>query len=359
MHLIDTKYKTLNRIINNRPVQHVTYWVLFVSFFGFIWGTYDMDFRKTFAVELINLPIKMFLVYFTIYFLFPKFLYRKKYLTFVLLLIITLLLSAIFQRFTDNYFVLEYFSKQWTRFPILDPIQILINMIYLLVVLAIPAAIKLGSYIADLKQKEQEIEKEKLKAELQFLKSQVHPHFLFNTLNSLYSLVLKKSDKSENIILKLSELLRYMLYETNANSVELNKEIASIKSYVELEKMRHGEKVDLSLNIWGDTGNQRIAPMLLLPFIENSFKHSTKSFDGKAWITIELGVNGHELTLKVENSITKDENEHEIIHHSGGIGMKNARRRLSLLYPDNHKLDVSADRDSYMIILKISLTEEP
>lgn len=220
-------------------------------------------------------------------------------------------------------------------------------------VLAIPMTIKLMEYLSKVQQREQMLAKDKLEAELVFLKNQVQPHFLFNTLNSLYSLILKKSDRSLDVVLKLSELLRYMLYETNSARVDLQKELDCIKSYLDLEKIRYGNRIDLSFNFWGEIAGKNIAPMIILPFIENSFKHSTKGFDGTAWITIELGIKENELVLKIENNVSSSSSDQNSI--VGGIGLQNVKRRLSLIYPEKHELKIEATEESYGVHLNLQL----
>ncbi|NOU60347.1 sensor histidine kinase [Marinifilum caeruleilacunae] len=340
-------------ILNNRWVQHISYWIFYLLFFAVTWGSYDMNFEKTMMVELVNLPAKIALVYWVIYYLFPKFLYKRQIGKFILLFGISLIVVAFTTRFTDNYIILKYYLKEFETQPLFSYVQIIRSSINLGTVIAIPFILKLVDHVNRVQQNEQLLVREKLEAELVFLKNQVQPHFLFNTLNSLYSLILKKSDQSLDVILKLSELLRYMLYETNSKSVDLTKEIDSIKSYLELEKIRYGDRIDLSFNLWGDLGSNQIAPMLILPFIENSFKHSTKGFDGNAWITIDLGITNNELKLKIENSVPQSSSDQESI--IGGIGLQNVKRRLSLLYADKYELKITDNEDSYSINLNLQL----
>lgn len=353
MQIISSEKNNFAKILNNKWVQHISYWIFYLLFFAVTWGSYDMNFKKTMMVELINLPAKIALVYWVIYFLFPKFLYKRKIGKFILLFGISLIIVSFTQRFTDNYIILKYYLKEFEVQPIFSYVQIMRSSINLGTVMAIPFILKLVDHVNKVQQNEQLLVREKLEAELVFLKNQVQPHFLFNTLNSLYSLILKKSDQSLDVILKLSELLRYMLYETNSKSVDLQKEVDSIKSYLELEKIRYGDRIDLSFNIWGDIGLNQIAPMIILPFIENSFKHSTKGFDGNAWITIDLGIKNNELKLNIENSIPQSGSDQESI--IGGIGLQNVKRRLSLIYPENHDLKITANEDSYSVHLNLKL----
>ncbi|MDC1106705.1 histidine kinase [Prolixibacteraceae bacterium] len=353
MNIITQDNRWLGRVINNRWIQHILYWIIYIAFFAYAWGTYDADFVKTINVELVNLPNKMILVYTVIYYLYPKFLFKGKIWKFLLSFTISILIAAILQRIADNFFVVDIFFPNWEKVDTFTLSVLIQTAINLGAVLALPMTIKLMEYIAKVQQNEQILAKEKLEAELAFLRNQIQPHFLFNTLNSLYALILKKSDQSLDVVLKLSELLRYMLYETNSSRVDLRKEIMSIHNYLDLEKVRYGQRVDISLNIWGDMEKNSIAPMLILPFIENSFKHSTQGIDGIAWITIEIGVKEQYFTLKIENSIPKE--SADIKAMVGGIGLRNVKRRLSLIYPERHDLKIETDTSSYNVFLKIEL----
>jgi len=201
-------------------------------------------------------------------------------------------------------------------------------------------------------RKKKEIENENLVSELSFLRSQVSPHFLFNTLNNIYSLSLSSSSLTSNAIMKLSLLLRYMLYEAEAKQVSLDKEIEYISNYIELQKMRIREGVTISFVTQGDFVSKLIEPMLLIPFIENAFKHGI-NYSKASDIKIEITLLGNELLLRVENTINNSARQPE----ASGIGLSNVKRRLSLLYPDLHTLDIEEINGIYIVILKIILNK--
>jgi sensor histidine kinase YesM len=198
------------------------------------------------------------------------------------------------------------------------------------------------------------LERARLGAELSFLKSQIHPHFLFNTLNNLYSLTLKQSEHAPRVVLKLSELLNYMLYEASGKEVLLSREVLHLKNYVELEKIRYGNELEISLNAGEGVEGKKIEPMILLPFVENSFKHGLSQELSKPWITIDLKVKGDLLIFSVENSkvpgITLESK-------SGGIGLNNVRRRLELLYPGSYELLTTDHGDYFAVSLKLDLSK--
>jgi two-component system, LytTR family, sensor kinase len=193
-----------------------------------------------------------------------------------------------------------------------------------------------------------------MQSELKFLRSQINPHFLFNTLNSIYALTLKKSDKAPEIVIKLSEMMRYMLYECNERQVALSKEIQYIRNYVDLEKLRQGQKVRIDFDVHGEITDQMIAPLIFTPFLENSFKHGVNQ-TSEGFINILLDVQAKSVVLEIENSKPP---RHQLVQksrQSGGIGLVNVRRRLELLYPDNYTLKISDSADKYKIHLALGL----
>ncbi len=195
--------------------------------------------------------------------------------------------------------------------------------------------------------------KEHFETELMFLKSQVNPHFLFNTLNSIYSLAVKKSDKTANTIVKLSALIRYMLYDSNKDFVELEDELTYIRNYIELQSIRLHDDVDLQFQIIGNAMGKLIAPMLLIPFIENAFKHGI-DYTSKSYVDIKISIDKDELDLKILNSKNRQESGQE--DKNSGIGLKNIKRRLELIYPDKYLLDINESEDSYRVSLILILS---
>ncbi len=196
-------------------------------------------------------------------------------------------------------------------------------------------------------------EKEKISAELQLLKAQVHPHFLFNTLNNIYSFSLENSPKTSQLILKLSSLLNYMLYDCKAELVCLEKEITVMKDYIDLEKERYANKLEVSLNIEGDIKDKYISPLLLLPFLENAFKHGTSEQLEKPWLSMDLTVKHNTLRCKIVNS------KNDLVPISeNGIGISNVKKRLAFLYPGKHELKIDSEPDFFVASLVIELKED-
>lgn len=194
------------------------------------------------------------------------------------------------------------------------------------------------------------LQRERLEAELAMLRAQVHPHFLFNTLNNLYALTLKKSDRAPDVVLKLAELLDYMLYESRADTVPVEREAQLIEEYLELERLRYGsgQRIDFHSSI---ERSNPMAPLLFLPLVENSFKHGLSRSSSDAWVRIDLRSDVGEVCFTIENSIARDQPEKQ--RESEGIGLRNVRERLQLLYPGTHEFVIDDTETLFRITLRI------
>ena len=197
--------------------------------------------------------------------------------------------------------------------------------------------------------------KEQKETELRHLKNQLNPHFLFNTLNNLYGLATVKSDKLPPLMLKLSELLRYSVYDTEQTFVQLEKELVYLENYVELEKIRLNKGVNIEFNQSGDFSNKHIAPLMLIVFIENGFKHFSNKRNEQGFIKINLSVHENVLNLFVKNSI--DPALYEENKKNNGIGLANVRKRLNMIYPNTYKLEINHQPNFYEVHLKIELSK--
>ncbi|MGB3528889.1 MAG: histidine kinase, partial [Saprospiraceae bacterium] len=195
--------------------------------------------------------------------------------------------------------------------------------------------------------------RKKLETELQFLKSQTNPHFLFNTLNNIYALARKKSDATADVVMKLSKLLRFMLYESQKKYISISDEIQVLDDFIELEKIRYGEKLQLNFKKSIDNESHPIAPLILLPFVENAFKHGASESRFDPFINIDLKLDHSMLCFKIENSNSQD----YATIKSENIGLNNIRRQLELLYPE-HKLEIDNKNNTFSVSLKINLDKD-
>jgi len=194
--------------------------------------------------------------------------------------------------------------------------------------------------------------REKTNAELQLLKSQVHPHFLFNTLNNIYSFIINESPAAPDAIRKLCNLLRYIIHECNEPLVKLDKELRMIKGYIDLEKIRYGENLNLKFEVSGTTADKTICPLILIPFVENSFKHGASQMLAHAWVNVAIKIEDDELFFNLSNGkpVTPEEKS-----SNKGLGLTNVKKRLAILYPETHSLSISDEMMIYSVSLKIPL----
>jgi len=354
--LVLARYPIILRFWQNRPLVHIAFWVAYVVFYATLWASFDDDYRKHFVIEFIALPVKVAFVYVHLYVLMPIALNHKRYLNYIMLLLISMIVAGLLQRAVDYYVIYPiYYPDAYANWPYFLPAKIIKGMLYINTVVVFTAGIKLLQVWYRQQKDTQTLEKERLAAELKFLKAQIHPHFLFNTLNNLYALTLKKSDHAPEVVLKLSELMSYMLYDANTARVPVAKEVNYIENYIALERLRFAGKLEIALHANGDLASQHIAPMLLLPFIENSFKHGVSEEIEDAWITIDLAVKNNFLTLKVENSVPAAKKEKSDKAYAKGIGLQNVNRRLEVLYQEHYDLKVFQEEGTYLVVLRLNL----
>jgi two-component system, LytTR family, sensor kinase len=338
-----------------RIMWHIIFWLAYWLSFAIFYGSATGQYKETFIELLISLPVKALFTYTILYYLMPKFLLTRKNGLFFGLLIISCIFFGLLQRAVYSIQVVQDLCLDNSSLAF-TPVTVVKSLISMYIVAALAIMIKLIKHIYKSEKAQQELAQQKLEAELKFLKSQIHPHFLFNTLNNLYALTLKNSPKAPEVVLKLSDLLDYMLYECNSNSIPIEKEIDLIDNYLSLEKLRYGERLDASFNYSVEDMTQDIAPMLILPFVENSFKHGVSLNTEVNYIAIDLTVKHGIMVLKVENSKpngvppkTKKNPLHE------GIGLNNVNRRLNLLYKEEFELQIFDEEDSFLIVLKLEL----
>jgi two-component system, LytTR family, sensor kinase len=341
--------RKLNWLYKNRILQHTLFWAFHVVFYATLYGSFTDNYDQTFVEELIFLPGRMLFTYFTLYFLLPRFLLPGKYSSFFIWFTVSWLIAGLFQRYISHsvqypLYYPEYLSEELLWFP-----KVVKSAVSLIPITVSAVAIKLLKYWYANQQAQQILTEEKLNAELKFLKTQIHPHFLFNTLNNLYALTLKKSERAPEMVLKLSELINYMLYECKSDQVPLSKEVKFIQNYVDIEKMRYGEKLDVDMRVNGNVNDRTIAPLIILPFVENCFKHGASENLQQSWVKITIDSYADHVIVKVENSKSgKNGNGNE------GIGIQNVKRRLALQYPGNHELKLINGEETFLVVLSIN-----
>lgn len=343
-----------------RIVSHLMFWIV-VGFFYFLVFNWNSEFREVSVIFSAGLlPVAILATYFFNYTLVPKYLWKKRFGRFFLFSFYTLILST-WLSFLIVFFALMYIlsTKASIEPAALRPELQVISLNFIIFLAIAIKQVKRAFYIY---QEKNELEKTALtnelklkEAELKLLKAQIHPHFLFNTLNNLYGLTLEKSDDAPDLVLKLSEILDYILYRCDEKRVPLAEEITNLKNYIEIEKIRYSEKLILELNFPQKTGQLKIAPLIILPFIENAFKHGVSKFPGIAFVKIKISIISNTLICTIEN--TKNQTLKTKENYSNGIGLVNVKKRLDLMYPQKYILKIDEPEETFSVNLTLELEE--
>ena len=331
-------------LFRRRWWQHLIFWGVALMILLNVFSTSSTFQRIDLIYTLIFLVPVAGLVYLNLYLLIPRYLRREKYLLYGVSFIALVALGAVilyylFDRWIDHilpgYYFISYYS-----IPQL--------MLYTGSFLILTTLLKLSrSWFMLLR-----MERMTASHQLRSLQSQINPHFLLNTLQTIYALSLEKSERTPGVILQLSEILKYTLYETEHPRVKLEKEIHMIRDYLEMYRYRlDPERAEIRFEVEGDPGDRLIAPMLFLPFIENSFKHGLQGGQKKAWVDIRFHIDPERVRFEIENNL--GETDPVRWEKQGGIGIRNTRHRLGLLYPGKHHLRIERDRDTFRVSLEI------
>ena len=328
-----------------RWLWHVLFWILmyldeFLSIFGITEG-YEAE-AQWFMIA--SLLLDIILVYLNFYVLIPRFLLKNRFWTYAGLTLLGIILVNGFNMFADPYF-------ECPECTIQDRISefILGTFLPTLTLLGTAIAIKLFKMLLQKEIKLQEVENDKLQTELNFLKDQVNPHFLFNALNNIYVQSRKRPTEASESILLLSDLMRYQLYDCSKEKVYLSNEIDYLKNYLELDKMRKS-KATIEFNVMGTVNGKMVAPFLFSPFIENAVKHGM-SMDNESTIQISFDITEDQIHFRSQNSKVKSTTPGKV----GGIGLANVKRRLKLLYPDKHSIAIRDEEEQFTVDLKLLL----
>ena len=341
------------RLIRRRLLQHTLFWGLsfyiLLRLFAYNLEISRIDYIYTFLFHL----SLWFAVYLNLLLAIPRLLRPGHYVWYGLSILLiwvgaTAFNLLVFEKLADWIFPGYYFIAYYNFWDIAQ---------FVAAYLLISALLKLskGWFQLDIQKKKiARLEQQKLKAEMQALKAQIDPHFLLNTLNNLYSLALDQDTRTADLLLRLSQSMRYRLYECAEEEVPLQREIDFMQNYLELQRIRLGKQPDITWEINGTIAKKKIAPLLFTPFLENAFKHGLRGGSEKAYLHIELSVNKKKLFFKSENSKPSRANP-AVFKKSSGIGLPNIRKRLKLLYPQKHKLDIRETPQTFCVKLNIDL----
>lgn len=344
-----------------RIYRHIVFWVVVYAFFILsVWMGFLTKESFVFSEMLPRFKSRFFVLitcilytYGIVYLLLPRFLYQRKYSAFLLGVIVLTLLS-----YAATAFIMFTTTEVLKRATLLYAMWIqTINFLFLGPPV-VGGLFLTGKVVKTYFEKMDEkvgLVKENANAELQMLKAQVHPHFLFNTLNNIYSFTLTKSPEASNLVIKLSDMLKYMTDECEHPLVPLEKELKVLKDYIDLEKVRYGN-LKLEVTVQGRPEGKLIAPLLLIPFVENSFKHGSSKMLDAPWISLLVVIEDEWLCFFLKNSRPEDLNKHN--SDDKGIGLANVKKRLQLLYPNNYNLDIEENESSFSVELKLPLHSE-
>jgi two-component system LytT family sensor kinase len=348
--------KSVLKILKN-AFLHLIFWMLIWFFFSSFFSVGSKNENFIFWFSSILSIITIVSSYVFVYYLIPDFLIAKKYKQFILYAFYAGVFIVCAVLMTVVFGFVFFYNLEYQKMPALTKNAGVI-LVCVLLIIALASAFKILKDTYKSLDEKKTLENKFLQTQLQlkeqelkFLKMQIHPHFLFNTLNTLYGLSLKKSEKTPEMILKLSNLLDYILYQVDKPLVLLKDEINHIEDYISLEKSRFQDSLKIMFNKNIIDDKLEIAPMLLLPFVENAFKHA-RQIDGVVKINITLKVDKNELNFRVENSAIKKE------HSKSGIGLENIKKRLEMLYPEKHILEISQNGELFKVNLKIAIRNE-
>ncbi len=356
---MNDRHSIIDRVLKNRPLTHGIFWCVILILQSQVFLYAGLDFKIVFVCTLALLPSIILAAYLLTYYQLPKLAYKKKYLLFFISLIASMYLFTFLGRIFTMYVAEPYLGIEKT--PSLDHMWAVAGNIerlarnYLLAVYLAPflmATIKLIKQRSQVRNEMEMLKKEKATSELNFLKTQIHPHFLLNTLNNIYALTLKKSEQAPASILKLSEMLTYVLYRCSETYVPIANEIKLLENYISLEELRYGKNLKLSFTKKIEDEDAMMAPLILLSIVENAFKHGASSATEVPEIKIKLTTTDGQLNFTVFNSIEKENNDENI---GKGIGGKNIKKQLDLVYPNKYDYQVLKNEGSYEVRLKINL----
>ena len=338
-----------------RISRHILYWLIWSLFYIIVNSLINKEtFSQYAAFEGMVLPVKIGFAYLVAYYFLPKFLYTKQYIKFVSYVLIAAVIFGTLLFLVHVEIVYPYILKldndtyySWYG-------KFIFKAVELIHISSLVACIKFFQNNISQEKENAHLKTAKTKAELMYLKNQIQPHFLFNTLNNIYGMVLSNDKKTGESIVKLSDMLSYMLYESNDDKVPLDKEIKHLENFLELEKLRYDRKLDVVYTKDNLKDAAQIAPNLLIPFVENAFKHGPAKEEENSEIFIEIKMQGEKFRFTIENTFEETTIDDKI---KSGIGIENVQKRLAYLYPNSHELKITKG-NTYKVELNIDNLNE-
>lgn len=340
---------------NRALLVHISFWLVYLSFFFYQLSNFrhgrETDWGRATVFGIIQLAFTMLIAYLNYFYFLPRFLVHKKVWRYLLEFLIPFAIIITIRVHLQRFLIDGYTYQRQHFYSTFYIVEICIITLFITIFIGM---VRFAVNWFELAAKQKEIENERLTAELNFLKAQINPHFLFNTLNNLYYLAYTQSPNTTEVIAKLSQMMRYMIYDSNYQQVPLSKEIEYMQNYISLERLRLNSQIPIKFDIEGNPQEVLIAPLIFITFLENAFKHGVSNSHPGAWINILIRLSGKECIYQVENSkilSAKPESEQK-----SGIGLQNVKRRLELSYPDRYKLVIEDKPDRYFVQLNITLS---
>jgi len=328
---------------------HLTFWVVFIAYRLFDFTQY-LTLNQALIYFGVPMVFNILISYFHYFLLLPYLFEKRQLLKYVVLLCLTLAVFLFLRFLADEYFLAPA-TPDPAYYESVHLARVVSVLWGFLSFIVITVMIKLAVNWFDLENRRKQLENEKLTAELNYLKAQINPHFLFNTLHNLNYLALSKDEAASSVIIKLSNIMRFMIYDANTREVAIAKEVQYMQDYIELERIRLNNPFSLSFNVSEQCKELRIAPLLLFTCLENAFKHGVSDKQHDCWISVVLWTEGRELHYKVGNSKIRKRS----IQNTSGFGLENLKKRLELHYPSRHRMEIKETENRFQIHLIIEL----
>ncbi|HEX2534128.1 MAG TPA: histidine kinase [Chitinophagaceae bacterium] len=332
---------------------NLVFWLLYFLYEWFGLAALSGQYGRYFINACMALPLAFAVSWITVHLLIKKYYRKGDRLTFWILQLSVALVLLLIRRCINYYLIYPVWFPEAQVVPLFSFGKLIVEWVNLYLITGLYALFYFVRSWYEERQRVQSLLQEKTVAELEGLKAQVQPHFIFNALNNIYATALRASPETARLIGHLSSFLNYNLYEARQEAVPLTAELHYLEHYLELQQNRYGDKLDTSVTVYGETGDLYIAPLLLLPLLENCFKHGIAGSLHPGWIRVEVSRQVDHFSIKLENSV--EEGSPEGGARSGGLGLPNVQKRLELLYPGTHQFKTVREPHSYLVVLKINL----
>jgi hypothetical protein len=341
--------------LNREIAFNIIFWLLYFVYEWLGLAALSGKYGLYFINACMALPLAFIISLLTVHIFIKKIYQKGKKSAFWVCQISVSIIFLLIRRYINYYVMYPVYFPEGQQQSLLSFGKLIVEFVNLYAIVGVYALVYFVRSWYEEQQRVQNLMQEKTVAELELLKSQVQPHFIFNALNNIYSTALVKSPETAKQISHLSDFLNYNLHESKQNLVSLTSEVVYIKNYIELQKNRYENKLDASINVYDEINDLYIAPLLLLPLIENSFKHGIDNSIKQSWLRVDVSRQDDNFSIKIENSV--EEKQQSASMKNGGIGLKNVQKRLQLIYPNAHEFKIIEEPHSYLVVLKITIVK--